>query len=277
MWNSLLWSKFLSSKVSIFKDESDVSPECKKPKIDLNIPVKNIPIEVLDEIEDNHIQTAINESWPDEPSPECQDFTTQNVDPEDPELLIIGFIAAPPVEFHPLIMSKGKQISTEVFKLDFDINQPEVQYVKFGSTLNEKSSHLVKMAGDGHCFFHSISFLLTGNQYQHYKMCQQLCCFIESEDNLSKLRPFLGNHNTGKDYVLSSKNEATGMGYLSGDDITCIPYRQWLSMLLNQKWEWHPASGNVASPTINAFYMDNSSSCHFDAVVGPGKFAHKTF
>ena len=57
--------QFPSSKVSIVKDESNVFPEHKKPKIDLNISVKNIPVEVLDEIEENHIQTAINESWPD--------------------------------------------------------------------------------------------------------------------------------------------------------------------------------------------------------------------
>ena len=86
--------QFPLSKVSIVKDESNVSPRCKKPKIDLNMPVKNIPIERLDEIEENHIQTAINESWSDEPSPEFQAFTTQNVDPVDPELLITGFIAA---------------------------------------------------------------------------------------------------------------------------------------------------------------------------------------
>ena len=85
--------QFPSSKVSVVKDETDVSPKSKKPKIDLNMPVKNTSIEVLDMIEENHIQTAINESWPDEPSPEFQDFTTQNVDPDDPELLITCFIA----------------------------------------------------------------------------------------------------------------------------------------------------------------------------------------
>ena len=106
--------------------------------------------------------------------------------------LFTGFIAAPLVEFHPLNYVQWKRISTEVFKLDFDINEPDVQYVKCGSTLTEKSSHLVKMAGDGHCFFCSISFLLTGNQFHHYKICQHLCDFIESEDNWSKLRAFLG-------------------------------------------------------------------------------------
>ena len=88
----------------------------------------------------------------------------------------------------------------------FHINQPEVQYVKSGSTLNGKSSHLLKTkAGDGHCFFCSVSFLLTGNQSQHYKIGQQLCDYTESEENFSRLRAFLGHHNTGKDYVLSSK------------------------------------------------------------------------
>ena len=59
---SFYHQQFLSSKVSIFKVESDVSPEHEKSKIYLNMPVKNIPTEVLDKIEDNHIQTAINES-----------------------------------------------------------------------------------------------------------------------------------------------------------------------------------------------------------------------
>ena len=100
---------------------------------------------------------------PNEPSLEFQDWTTQNVDPEDPKMPITGFIAAPPVEFDPLNYMQRKRISTEVFKLDFDNNQPEVQYVKSGSTLNGKSSHLVKMAGDGQCFFCSVSFL--SNRY----------------------------------------------------------------------------------------------------------------
>ena len=108
------------------------------------MPVKNIPTEALDEIEDNYIQTVINESQPDEPSPEFQDFTPQNVDPEDSELLITGFITVHPVEFHPLNYVQRKRISTEVFKLDFNINQPEVQCGNCDSTLNEKSSHLVK-------------------------------------------------------------------------------------------------------------------------------------
>ena len=60
--NSFCPQQFPSSKVSTVKDESDVCPEHKKPKIDLNMPVKNIPTEVLDEIEENHIQTATNES-----------------------------------------------------------------------------------------------------------------------------------------------------------------------------------------------------------------------
>ena len=63
------------------------------------MPIDKMPIEILDEIEENHIQTAINESQPDEPSPEFQNLTTQNVDQEDPELLITGFIAAPQLIF----------------------------------------------------------------------------------------------------------------------------------------------------------------------------------
>ena len=164
-----------------------------------------------------------------------------------------------------------------MLKFDFDINQPEVQYVKCGSTLTGKSSHLVKIAGDGHCFFCSISFHLTGNQFQHYKICQHICDFIESKDNLSKLRAFLGHHNTGEDYVLSSKMrqqswatevEMISLAPLTGKDLV---------FYYNQKWQWHPASDNGANPTINAFYMDNSSGGHFDAVVGLWKFLPSNF
>ena len=105
-----------------------------------------------------------------------------------------------------------RRISTEVLKLDFNFNQPEVQYVKSGSTLNGKSSHLVKMAGDVYCFFHSVSFLPTGNQSQYCKIHQQLCDHIESENNFSKCRAFLGHPNTGTDYVLSSKMRQEAWG-----------------------------------------------------------------
>ena len=151
-------------------------------------------------------------------------------------LLLVSW-QTPPVEFHPLNYVQRKRISTEVFKLDFDINQPEVQYIKCGSTLTEKSSHLVKMAGDGHCFLCTqYTFLLTGNQFQHYKICQHLFDFIESEDNLSKLRDFLGHHNTGKDYVLSSKMrqqvwatemEMISLALLTGKDLVCYCNQKW--------------------------------------------------
>ena len=106
--------KLQSSAVSVVKSFhcqglNQCLPECKKPKIDLNMPFKNIPIEVLDEIEENLIQTAINKSQPDEPSQELQDFTTQNVDPDEPELLITDFIAAPLVEFQPLNYVQRKE------------------------------------------------------------------------------------------------------------------------------------------------------------------------
>ena len=44
--------------------------------------------------------------------------------------------------------------------------------------------------------------------------------------------------------------------------------RKDLVCYYNLKWDQHPASGNVAKSTLNAFRMDNTSGCHFDAVVG---------
>ena len=79
-------------------------------------------------------------------------MTTQDVDPEDPELLVTGVIAAPPVEFNPSNYMQRKRIATEVLKLTFDTSIPEVQYLKSGSTLNGKSSYLVKRTGNGYCF-----------------------------------------------------------------------------------------------------------------------------
>ena len=57
-----------------------------------------------------------------------------------------------------------------------------------------------------------------------------------------------------------SEVEMISLALLAGKDLVCY---------YNQKWEQHPASGNVANPTINAFCMDNSSSHHFDVVVRP--------
>ena len=116
------------------------------------MPVEKISIEVLEEIEENDIQTAINESQAERPNPHFQDLTTQDIVPEDPELLVSGVIAALCVEFNPLNYTQRKRIATEVLKLNFDTSIPEVQYLKSGSTLNGKSSHLVKITGNGHCF-----------------------------------------------------------------------------------------------------------------------------
>ena len=91
------------------------------------------------------------------------------------------------------------------------------------------------MAGDSHCFFHSVSFFLIGNQSQHYKIHQQLCDYIESKDNLSKLRAFLGHYNTGKDYALSSKMRQEAWVMEVEMISLALLSRQRLSMLLQAK------------------------------------------
>ena len=60
--NSLHHQNLLSSRIFVIHDKSDVSPKHKKSKIELNIHIDKIPIELMDEIEKNHMQTAINES-----------------------------------------------------------------------------------------------------------------------------------------------------------------------------------------------------------------------
>ena len=68
--------------------------------------------------------------------PMNQDLTTQDVDPENPELLVTGVIAALPVEVNPLNYMQRKRMATEVPKLNFDRSIPEMQYLKSGSTWN---------------------------------------------------------------------------------------------------------------------------------------------
>ena len=69
------------------------------------------------------------------------------------------------------------------------------------------------------------------------KFAKKLSDFIESKDNLTQLRAFLGHHNTGKDYVLSSKMrqhawatevEMMSLALFTGKDLVCY---------YNQKWE----------------------------------------
>ena len=125
---SFLCQELPLTTVCVINDDSSSSPAHKKYKIDLNMPVEKIPIEVLEKIEESDIQTAINESHPNESNPHFQDFTTQDVDPEDPELLVTGVIADLSLEFNPLNYMQMKRIATEVLKLNFDTSIPEVQY-----------------------------------------------------------------------------------------------------------------------------------------------------
>ena len=95
---------------------------------------------------------------------------------------------------------------------------------------------------------------------QHNKICQQSCDFIEGNENYSKFKAFLGNYKSGTNYhVLPSKMrqdawasevEIISLALLTGKDIVCY---------YNGKWEKHLASGNVANPTVNAFYLNNST------------------
>ena len=82
---SFCHQEFPLTTVCAMNGDSISSPEHKKYNIDLNMPVEKISTEVLEEIEENDIQTVINESQSNEPNLHFQDFTTQDVDPEDPE------------------------------------------------------------------------------------------------------------------------------------------------------------------------------------------------
>ena len=62
--NSSVHQSLLLSIVSVIHDKSDVSHKCKKSKIDLNMPINKIPIELLDEIEENHTLVKIMSCLP---------------------------------------------------------------------------------------------------------------------------------------------------------------------------------------------------------------------
>ena len=83
-------------------------------------------------------------------------------------------------------------------------NSIVLPYDGVGRTLVNKARGQVKMTGDNYCYFHVILHLLTRNQHQHFVVRQQLCDFIEAEENFEKLKVFIQPHTSGKDYIQKS-------------------------------------------------------------------------
>ncbi len=123
------------------------------------------------------------------------------------------------------------------------------------------------MAGDNHCYFHSVSYLLTNNPNQHTHVRKQLCDYIEKEENFTKLR-HLTDSKTGVEYINSSQMrlhkwateiELHATAHMIGKDVICH---------YNGRWQIFAASGNAKKMSENAMYIINTG-IHYNAVVGP--------
>ena len=98
---------------------------------------------------------------------------------------------------------------------------------------------------------------------------QQFCDFIEAEENFENLKVFIQPHTSGKNYiqksgmqgsVWASKVELMATALKCGKDVICY---------YSNNWSHYPASGNIRVPTVNDFFLDNSSGAHYHAMVAP--------
>jgi hypothetical protein len=146
-----------------------------------------------------------------------------------------------------------------------------LKYMGVGKQLhdNEPPRKWEIVAGDGHCFFRSISFLLTGRECFHTTLRQVLMSMIENPITFNKLRQYVPvKFKNGKDYVRQKRMRGTGwatevelfaVAQLTGFDVVVYS--------ASGHWLRHAASGDSAVSSEFAFYLDNRTGDHYNPIT----------
>ena len=88
--------------------------------------------------------------------------------------------------------------------LQFGKKGKMLPYTGAGKPLHDKSTNL-KVKGDNNCHFHSIAYLLTGFQDQHFTFIEVLCSYVADEHNFLWLQLWPFEYKSGRDYIVKMK------------------------------------------------------------------------
>ena len=94
-----------------------------------------------------------------------------------------------------------------------------------GTCTQGKAPISAKIKGDGNCYFRAISYSICGEEIYHADIMNAVCDFISTFD--ADLKPFLVK-GKGKEYILKSKHEEYGYGYLKLK--SCLLWKYYIKM-----------------------------------------------
>jgi hypothetical protein len=222
-----------------------------------NTPVDDIEIEIMDEDETS--------------TPPRKKFQDQTQDTVDLQLITVGVVPPKPIFFHPLTKQQRKTACKKM-GLFCSSNHPHPTNCGEGTRLtNPQLAPLiyVPVAGDNHCYFHTISYLLAGVDYLHDTLRRVIADYVEKPTNLAKLRSYIPTEfKTGKDYVVGRRMRGSGWGtevelfataQIIGHDV--VSYSGY------GKWERYVGSGNSVDTSKYSVYISNASGNHFEPVT----------
>ena len=163
--------------------------------------------------------------------------------------------------FNPITESSREELGPLVQITKFG---PYPNYVTGGRCKQGKIPVRERIRGDGNCYFHCISFILSGAEDFYPEVRKAICDFIEVFD--TDLSPFL-NEGEGKKYIQDSgmRNNtiwATEMEILARAKIM----RCDVFTFHNYEWQRFPYKGKLSH---DAFYIDHRVGNHYDVVLQP--------
>ena len=122
---------------------------------------------------------------------------------------------------------------------------------------------------DGACYFHALSFLITGKENFDLLLRKHICDYVCDPANLHRLRRYIpGHYRSGEDWI-RRMGMRKKMVWATWVEIFATAQMLQTDVVIwyNDSWERFPASGNQKQITPTAFYMTNQSQNHFDPIT----------
>jgi hypothetical protein len=241
--------------------------------MDPKMSVDDIEIEVMDGNEADDEQD--HDYDPNAGPPQAKRFRDQIQETDDLDLVQTGLVVpAPPIFFYPLTKPQRRH-GCKIMQIPFfeerdpnptkrcgrgkRISQPDVE---------PDITVLGSAPGDGHCYFHSISYLLNGSHNNHQTIRRVICEYIADVNNWEKMKSYILTFPSGEQYLKAKRMRIAGWGteveiyataQILGHDV--ISYSSY------GKWNRYVGSGNSVDTTKYCLYISNESQNHFDPVT----------
>ena len=167
--------------------------------------------------------------------------------------------------FEPLSDFNRKKIA---MKFNFLVSSiDKVEYTGDGNELNIAPLVMTKSTGNGACLFNSLSILLSGKELYNTFIHHAVCNYISDPRNCDKIKEFIPDYKSGKDYV-NSTSMCHNVTWSTEVEIICIAQMSGADVVVyTQHGIWARYCANKYKKSNEAFYLMNSSSSHFDPVL----------